>query len=93
MFQLLGSPFFSMATLQASFKYKGDLDKVILLSPFLFLITMEGLNNMIKTTNLRGWLREFHVAREVVERREVAYLQYAMIPSFSVLPRRNNFSA
>lgn len=40
------------------------------LSPFLFLITIEGLNNMIKTANLRGWLRGFDVAREGTERLE-----------------------
>ncbi|WMV13963.1 hypothetical protein MTR67_007348 [Solanum verrucosum] len=47
------------------------------LSPFLFLITMEGLNNMIKAANLRGWLRGFDVAREGTERLEVTHLQYA----------------
>lgn len=47
------------------------------LSPFLFLITMEGLNNMIKTANSRGWLRGFDVAREGAESLEVTHLQYA----------------
>ncbi|WMV38388.1 hypothetical protein MTR67_031773 [Solanum verrucosum] len=46
-------------------------------SSFLFLITMEGLNNMIKVANLRGWLRGFDVAREGAERLEVTHLQYA----------------
>ncbi|XP_070049354.1 uncharacterized protein [Nicotiana tomentosiformis] len=27
------------------------------LSPFLFLIAMEGLNNMIKTTKINGWIK------------------------------------
>ncbi|WMV45337.1 hypothetical protein MTR67_038722 [Solanum verrucosum] len=38
---------------------------------------MEGLNNMIKAANLRGWIRGFDVAREGTERLEVTHLQYA----------------
>lgn len=44
------------------FKYQRGLGGD-LLSPFLFLITMEGLNNMIGTVNMRGWLTGFDVAR------------------------------
>lgn len=33
------------------------------LSPFLFIIAMEGLNNMTTTTNLNGWIKDFGVAR------------------------------
>ncbi|XP_019068969.1 uncharacterized protein [Solanum lycopersicum] len=51
--------------------------KVTLLSPFLFLITMEGLNNMIETTNNRAWLKGFDVAREGGDSLEVTHLQCA----------------
>ncbi|KAH0658710.1 hypothetical protein KY289_027458 [Solanum tuberosum] len=47
------------------------------LSPFLFLITMEGLNSMIKTTNTRGWLKGFDVSRDGAGSLEVTHLQYA----------------
>lgn len=50
------------------------------LSPFLFLITMEGLNSMIKTANNRASLEGFDVARESREGSdslEVTHLQYA----------------
>lgn len=33
------------------------------MSPFLFLLVMEGLKNMIKTANKKDWLRGFEVAR------------------------------
>ncbi|WMV33328.1 hypothetical protein MTR67_026713 [Solanum verrucosum] len=32
------------------------------MSPFLFIIAMEGLNTMFKTTNLYGWIKGFEVA-------------------------------
>lgn len=47
------------------------------LSPFLFLLAMEGLNKMVKTANINGWLRGFDVAREGKESLEVTHLQYA----------------
>ncbi|WMV34044.1 hypothetical protein MTR67_027429 [Solanum verrucosum] len=47
------------------------------LSPFLFLLAMEGLNSIVKTTNMNGWLRGFNVAKEGRDNLEVIYLQYA----------------
>ncbi|WMV26358.1 hypothetical protein MTR67_019743 [Solanum verrucosum] len=47
------------------------------LSPFLFLITMEGLNSMIETTNNRAWLKGFDVAREGGDSLELTHLQCA----------------
>uniref|UniRef100_A0A0V0GP66 Putative ovule protein n=1 Tax=Solanum chacoense TaxID=4108 RepID=A0A0V0GP66_SOLCH len=38
---------------------------------------MEGLNNMIKTAKLRGWIKGFEVAREGIDSLEVTHLQYA----------------
>ncbi|CAN4105181.1 unnamed protein product [Withania somnifera] len=46
------------------------------LSPSLIFITMEGLNNMIKTAYLNGWLRGSDVAGEGAERLEVTHLLY-----------------
>ena len=53
------------------------------LSHFLFLIVMEGLNSMIKTAKLRGWLSGFKVGKnggnsmDVTHLIEVTHLQYA----------------
>lgn len=47
------------------------------LSPFLFVIVMEGLNNMIKTANQYGWIKGFDVARRGNDSLEVTHLQYA----------------
>lgn len=47
------------------------------LSPFLFLLAREGLNSMVKTTNMNGWLRGFNVATEGRDNLEVTHLQYA----------------
>ncbi|WMV48673.1 hypothetical protein MTR67_042058 [Solanum verrucosum] len=47
------------------------------LSPFLFIIVMEGLNNMLKTAHTKGWIRGFNVANEGNLRLEVTHLQYA----------------
>ncbi|XP_015087000.1 uncharacterized protein LOC107030122 [Solanum pennellii] len=47
------------------------------LSLFLFLLVMEGFNNMLKTSNTNGWLRGFDVANDGRESIEVTYLQYA----------------
>lgn len=46
------------------------------MSPFLFLLAMEVLNNMIKITNLNEWLKGFDVARTDRESLEVTHLQY-----------------
>ncbi|XP_070009924.1 uncharacterized protein [Nicotiana sylvestris] len=37
---------------------------------------MEGLNNMIKTANLFGWIKGFDVARKGNDSLEVTHLQY-----------------
>ncbi|WMV24735.1 hypothetical protein MTR67_018120 [Solanum verrucosum] len=47
------------------------------LSPFLFIIVVEGLNNMLKTAHTKGWIRGFNVANEGNLRLEVTHLQYA----------------
>uniref|UniRef100_A0A0V0GIW4 Putative ovule protein n=1 Tax=Solanum chacoense TaxID=4108 RepID=A0A0V0GIW4_SOLCH len=47
------------------------------LSPFLFLLAMEGLNNMIKSAKVRGWLRGFEVSRPEVDNVEIIHLLYA----------------
>lgn len=47
------------------------------MSPFLFLLAMEGLNNMVKIANINGLLRGFNVARDGREQLEVTHLQYA----------------
>ena len=46
------------------------------LSPSLFILAMEGLNNMIKTTKVNGWLSGFEVAKNNGESLEVTHLQY-----------------
>lgn len=45
------------------FKSQRSLRQGDPLSDFLFILAMKGLNNMIKTTNVNGWLRGFEVAR------------------------------
>ncbi|WMV28378.1 hypothetical protein MTR67_021763 [Solanum verrucosum] len=47
------------------------------LSPFLFLLVMEGLNSMIKTAHINDWIRGFNVVKEVNTRLEITHLQYA----------------
>ena len=47
------------------------------LSSFLFLLAMEGLNNMIKSAKVRRWLRGFEVSRLEVDNVEITHLQYA----------------
>ncbi|WMV58070.1 hypothetical protein MTR67_051455 [Solanum verrucosum] len=47
------------------------------LSPFLFILVMEGHNNMIKNPCNEGWLRGFEVARAGRECLEITHLQYA----------------
>ncbi|WMV54060.1 hypothetical protein MTR67_047445 [Solanum verrucosum] len=47
------------------------------LSSFLFLLAMAGLNSMVKTANMHGWLRGFNMARERSDNLEVTHLQYA----------------
>lgn len=47
---------------QGSLDHKRVLDKVIL-SPFQFLVAIEGLIYMVKTTNTNGYLNDFDVDR------------------------------
>ncbi|XP_075092306.1 uncharacterized protein LOC107821421 [Nicotiana tabacum] len=47
------------------------------LSPFLFIIAMEGLNNMIKTAKVSGWVKGFEVNRSGANNLEITHLQYA----------------
>lgn len=46
------------------------------LSPFLFIIAMEGLNNMIKKAKLNGWIKGFEVAMNGHNNQEITHLQY-----------------
>ncbi|XP_060190615.1 uncharacterized protein LOC132619869 [Lycium barbarum] len=48
-----------------------------LLSPFLFILAMEGLSNMIQTAKVKGWVRGFQVDNRLVNNLEVTHLQYA----------------
>ncbi|XP_075091548.1 uncharacterized protein LOC142171749 [Nicotiana tabacum] len=47
------------------------------LSPFLFILPMEGLNNMLRIAQGNGWVKGFNVARNQIDRLEVTHLQYA----------------
>ncbi|XP_075087758.1 putative mitochondrial protein AtMg01250 [Nicotiana tabacum] len=47
------------------------------LSPFLFIIVMECLNNMVKKTKSNGWIKGFEVARSKNNSLEITHLQYA----------------
>ncbi|XP_075111257.1 uncharacterized protein LOC142181712 [Nicotiana tabacum] len=46
------------------------------LSPFLFIIAMEGLNNMIKAPKVNGWVKGFEVDRNGSNSLEITHLQY-----------------
>lgn len=46
------------------------------MSLFLFLIAMEGLNNMFNKTKVNGWIGGSEVARNTSESHEVSQLQY-----------------
>ncbi|KAF3666192.1 Protein DEFECTIVE IN MERISTEM SILENCING 3 [Capsicum annuum] len=43
----------------------------------LFIIAMEGLNSMIKTANINGWIKGFEVAMNGHYSQEISHLQYA----------------
>lgn len=60
------------------------------LPPFLFLLAMEGLNNMLKTSSTNGWLRGFDVARDERESLEVTHLQYADDTLIFLGQKKNN---
>lgn len=44
------------------------------LSPFLFILVMEGLSYMLKAAHTRGWIRGFNVAKDRTQRLEVTHL-------------------
>lgn len=44
------------------------------LSPFLFILAMEGLNNLMHTTKLKGWIRGFQVDIANVNDLEITHL-------------------
>ena len=46
------------------------------LSPFLFIIAMEGLNNMLKIAKTTGRIQEFEVSKVVGNSMEITHLQY-----------------
>ena len=46
------------------------------LSPFLFIIAMEGLNDMLKIAQEKLWLRGFRVSNRVGCDTEITHLQY-----------------
>lgn len=46
------------------------------LSLFLFLLAIEGLNNMFKIAQVSGWIQGFEVARNSDSSLEITYLQY-----------------
>ncbi|KAF3652347.1 hypothetical protein FXO37_17559 [Capsicum annuum] len=47
------------------------------MSPFPFILAMEGLNSMIQMASINGWVQGFEVARNNNQRMEITYLQYA----------------
>uniref|UniRef100_A0A0V0IY30 Putative ovule protein n=1 Tax=Solanum chacoense TaxID=4108 RepID=A0A0V0IY30_SOLCH len=47
------------------------------MSPFLFILAMEGLNSMVKVAITNGWIRGFEVAKNNNQRMEITHLQYA----------------
>lgn len=65
-----------MIHLLASSRLIGVSGKEIL-SPFLFIIAMEGLNTILKTTNLYGWIKGFKIAQAEYDSLKVTHLQYA----------------
>lgn len=47
------------------------------MSPFLFILAMEGLNSMIQVASTNGWVQGFEVARNNNQRMEITHLQCA----------------
>lgn len=44
-------------------------------SPFLFILTMEGMSNLLQPTKGKGWIRGFHAGGD--SNMEITHLQYA----------------
>ncbi|WMV25045.1 hypothetical protein MTR67_018430 [Solanum verrucosum] len=47
------------------------------LSPFLFILAMEGLSNLFHTARANGWIRGFKVGENTRNNLEITHLQYA----------------
>ena len=47
------------------------------MSPFLFILAMEGLSNLIHTTKMNRWIRGFRVDNNAQNGSEITHLQYA----------------
>ncbi|WMV14069.1 hypothetical protein MTR67_007454 [Solanum verrucosum] len=47
------------------------------LSPFLFILAMEGLNDMLRTAQTRGWIRGFNANMNNRQGLAISHLQYA----------------
>lgn len=47
------------------------------LPPFLFIIAMEGLNDMLKTAQANSWIRGFKMSTRKDNNRRISHLQYA----------------
>ncbi|WMV30346.1 hypothetical protein MTR67_023731 [Solanum verrucosum] len=47
------------------------------LSPFLFILAMEGLNDMLRTTQIKGWIRGFYANMNDRQGLTISHLQYA----------------
>lgn len=47
------------------------------MSLFLFIIAMEGLNNMLKTAMANGRIQGFEVAKDNEKNVEITHIQYA----------------
>ena len=47
------------------------------MSPFLFILAMEGLSNLIHTAKMEGWVRGFRVDSSAQNDLEITHLQYA----------------
>lgn len=62
-----------MAHLKVFFLHKEVLNQGDPLSPFLFILVMEGLNNMVKTVHNNGWIGGLNVAREQNKRVDVTH--------------------
>ncbi|XP_059288373.1 uncharacterized protein LOC132041681 [Lycium ferocissimum] len=56
---------------------KGGLRQGDLLSPFLFIIAMEGLDSMMRIASQNSWIRGFNVRNRANEAMEISHLLYA----------------
>uniref|UniRef100_A0A0V0GTN2 Putative ovule protein n=1 Tax=Solanum chacoense TaxID=4108 RepID=A0A0V0GTN2_SOLCH len=47
------------------------------LSPFLFILAMEGMSSLINTAKAKDWIRGFQVQNRASNNLEITHLQYA----------------